>query len=220
MMKLPSWSMFEFKGIFPTMDQARIISATTFASRMAAADDKNELAEATVRDIATFISLYFLGDYVAKATATIIEKKTNGDIRLLNDTKPLKGDENVLKKIWHWFKDVNLKSSEEVVSKTAEEIKNKGLEPDAKQKEIITKEIEKAKRLRKTCQAANIGVSLILLGLIIPIFTRRNTKKKHAEALKIAQDNSSSIEKEGNDVNATTKDNKGQFMNGESRDNK
>ena len=51
MMKLPSWNMIEFKGLFPTMDQARIISTTTFASRMAAADDKNELAEATTRDI-------------------------------------------------------------------------------------------------------------------------------------------------------------------------
>ena len=43
MMKLPSMRMLEFKGLFPTMDQARIISTTTFASRMAVADDKNEL---------------------------------------------------------------------------------------------------------------------------------------------------------------------------------
>ena len=87
MMKRPSWNMFEFKGQFPTMDQARIISTTTFASRMAAADDKNELAEATTRDIATFLSLYFLGDYAAKATASIIENRTG--VRLLNDTKPI-----------------------------------------------------------------------------------------------------------------------------------
>ena len=45
MMKLPNISMLEFKGIFPSMDQARLISTTTFMSRMAAADDKNELAE-------------------------------------------------------------------------------------------------------------------------------------------------------------------------------
>lgn len=167
-MKIPSLStiknMLEFKGIFPTMDQARIISTTTFASRMAAADDKNELAEATVRDIATFSSMYFLGDYVAKATATAIEKKT-GTV-LLNDTKPLKGNENGLEKFWHWVKDVNLKSSEEVVGK-------------------------KAVNLRSACQAANLGVSLLLLGLVIPIFTRKNTQKKHAEAIKTAHENSS-----------------------------
>ncbi len=159
MMKKPTLGMLEFKGIFPTMDQARIISTTTFASRMAAADDKNELAEATVRDIATFSSMYFLGDYVAKATATAIQKKTG--ITLLNDTKPLKGDENALKKFWHWVKDVNIKSSEEVIGK-------------------------KAVNMRSACQAANLGVSLLLLGLVIPIFTRKNTQKKHAEALKAA----------------------------------
>ncbi len=185
-MKMPSLSMFknmlEFKGIFPTMDQARLISTTTFASRMAAADDKNELAEATVRDIATFSSMYFLGDYVAKATATAIEKKS--DIKLLNDTKPLKGNENALQRFWHWVKDVNIKSSEEVFSNTAEKLKNKGLTPTAEQKKIIDKELKKAVNMRSACQAANLGVSLLLLGLVIPIFTRKNTQKKHAEAIK------------------------------------
>jgi hypothetical protein len=33
-----------------------------------------------------------------------------------------------------------------------------------------------------------LGVSLALLGLIIPIFTRRNTKRKHEQALKLAQE--------------------------------
>ena len=160
--KMPTWKMLDFKGMFPTMDQARIISTTTFASRMAAADDKNELAEATVRDIATFASLYYLGDVAAKAAATIIQKKTG--IILLNDMKPLKGDENALKKFKHWMKDVNVKASNEVIGK-------------------------KAVNYRSACQIANLGVSLALLGLIIPIFTRRKTKKKHEQALKLAQQN-------------------------------
>ena len=175
--------------MFPTMDQARIISTTTFASRMAAADDKNELREATVRDIATFSSLYFLGDYGAKAAATIIENKTG--IKLLNDTKPIDKNANVLKKFWHWVKDVTLKSSEEVVSKTAEALKAQGLKPTEVQAEQIAKELKKAVNLRSACQVANLGVSLLLLGAIIPIFTRKSTKKKHAEALKLAQQNSS-----------------------------
>lgn len=186
MMKKPTWNMFEFKGWFPTMDQARIISTTTFASRMAAADDKNELAEATVRDIATFAGLYFLGDYAGKATATAIENKTG--IKLLNDTKPLEKDANIFKRFWHWVKDVNIKSSEEVVSKTAEALKEKGLQPNDAQKKTIEKELKYAVNLRSACQVANLGVSLVLLGLIIPIFTRNNTKKKHAEALRIAQE--------------------------------
>lgn len=185
MMKKPSWNMFEFKGMFPTMDQARIISTTTFASRMAAADDRNELAESTARDIATFCGLYFLGDYAAKATATIIENKTG--VRLLNDTKPIDKNANIFKKFIHWMKDINLKSSEEVISNTAEKLKAKGLKPNAQQQAIIEKELKRAVNLRSACQVANLGVSLILLGLIIPIWTRHNTKKKHAEALKESQ---------------------------------
>ncbi len=187
MMKKPTLGMLEFKGMFPTMDQARVISTATFASRMAAADDKNELAESTVRDIATFSGLYFLGDYADKGAATLIEK-TKG-VRLLNDTKPLKADANVFEKFWHWVKDVKVKSSDEVVSKTAELLKKQGKTPDAEQLKIIEKELKHAVNLRSACQATNIGVSLALLGILVPIYTRHNTKKKHERALKLAQEN-------------------------------
>ena len=184
MMKRPTMNMLEFKGMFPTMDQARVISTTTFASRMAAADDKNELAEATVRDIATFSGLYFLGDYAAKGAATLIQKSTG--VSLLNDTKPLKGDENVFKKAWHWVKDVNIKSSEEVVSKTQQTLN--GAKPTDAQLKTIEKELKHARDLRSACQVANLGVSLALLGIIVPLYTRHKTKKKHEEALKLAQE--------------------------------
>ncbi len=186
MMKRPTMNMLEFKGMFPTMDQARIISTTTFASRMAAADDKNELAESTVRDIATFSGLYFLGDYAAKAAATLAEKTTG--VSLLNDTKPLKGDENVAKKFWHWVKDVNIKSSEEVVSKTQHSLN--GAKPTEAQARTIQKELKRACNIRSACHATSIGVSLALLGIIVPLYTRHKTKKKHAEALKLAQEKS------------------------------
>ena len=75
-------------------------------------------------------------------------------------------------------------------AKTAEELKGKT--PTSAQKATIEKEIKRAVNLRSACQATNIGVSLVLLGLIVPIFTRHKTKKKHAEALKLAQENSSS----------------------------
>lgn len=182
--KMPNMKMLDFKGMFPTMDQARIISTTTFASRMAAADDKNELAEATVRDIATFSSLYYLGDVAAKGAATIIQNKTG--VKLLNDMKPLEGNEGIWKRFTHWMKNVNIKSSNEVVSKTEEALK--GATPTKEQAEIIKKELKKAINYRSYCQVTNLGVSLALLGLIIPIFTRRNTKRKHEQALKRAQE--------------------------------
>lgn len=167
MMKMPSMNMLEFKGMFPTMDQARIISTATFASRMAAADDKNELAESTVRDIATFSGLYFLGDYAAKGAATIIQNKTG--VTLLNETKKLDKNAGVLQKFWHWVKDINIKSSEEVLGKTE-------------------KELKRARNLRSACQVTNLGVSLALLGILVPVYTRRKTKKKHEQALKAAQE--------------------------------
>ena len=200
--KMPNWKMLDFKGIFPTMDQARIISTTTFASRMAAADDKNELAEATVRDIATFASLYYLGDVAAKGAATIIQKKTG--VQLLNDTNPLKGGESAWRKFTHWMKEVNVKASNEVVSKTEQALKEKCLKPTKEQAKIIKKELKKAVNYRSYCQVTNLGVSLALLGLIIPIFTRRNTKRKHEKALKLAQEQNNTQTEKKQDENTVT----------------
>ena len=191
MMKMPSMNMLEFKGKFPTMDQARIISTSTFASRMAAAEDKNELVESTIRDIATFCGLYFFGDYAAKAMATFLQHKTG--VSLLNDTKPLKENANIIEKFIHWVKDVNIKSSEEVISKTKEMLK--GAKPTEEQAKLIEKELKRATNLRAGCQMTNVGVSLALLGIIIPIFTRRNTKKKHEMALKLAAQDKQNKEK-------------------------
>ena len=184
MMKKPTWGMLEFKGMFPTMDQARVISTATFSSRMAAADDKNELAESTVRYLATFSGLYLLGCYAYKAAATVIEN-TKG-VKLLNDTKPIEKNANIVKKFCHWVKDVKVKSSDEVVSKTAEALKKEGKTPTAEQVKTIEKELQQAVNLRSACQAANIGVSLALLGILVPIYTRHRTKKRHEQALKLA----------------------------------
>ncbi len=159
--KLPGKEMLQFKGIFPTMDQARLISTATFASRMMASEDRNELREATIRDIATFSSLYFLGDYAAKGVATLIEKYSKCDVKLLNDLKPFKPGEkpNLLKKLKHWVKDVSLKSSDEVATKFA-------------------------KNMRSVCQLGNLAFSLLALGVFIPLYTRTQTNKKREAELK------------------------------------
>lgn len=160
MMKWPTMKMFQFKGIFPSMDQARLISTATFASRMAVAEDKNELREATVRDIATFSSLYFLGDYAAKATASLIQK-IKPEVKLLNTLKNPKEGANSLQKLWNWVKNTSLKSSDEVATPLA-------------------------KKMRSVCQLSNLAFSLLLLGVIIPITTRKHTDKARAEELKKA----------------------------------
>lgn len=172
MMKIPTLSalkeMVQFKGIFPSMDQARLISTATFASRMGASEDANELREATIRDIATFSSFYFLGDYAAKAIATGIEAYRNrladktGDeslrITLLNRHKVLDKNANVGKKFWNWVKNTSLKSTDEFATKSG-------------------------KTLRSYCQWGNIAFSLLSLGLFIPLYTRTQTNKKEQEKL-------------------------------------
>lgn len=157
----PSLKMFQFKNIFPTMDQARIISASTFSSRIAASEDSNELKENTIRDIATFSSFYFLGDYAAKAIATLIQK--NKGITLINKLKECKPNANTFEKIWHWAKHTTMKSTDELSAITDDALRTK------------------SKNLRAWCQAGNLIFSLLSLGLFIPLYTRTQTNKKQKE---------------------------------------
>jgi hypothetical protein len=108
----------------------------------------------------------------------------------------------MLKKFWHWVKDVHIKSSDEVVSKTQKALN--GLKPTEAQAKAIEKEIKHAINLRSACQYTNIGVSLALLGLVIPIFTRRSTKKKHEQALLLAQQNAQTADIHNKEQEAVT----------------
>src|SRR5574344_902589 len=121
--KRPTLKTLQFNSIFPSMNQARIISTATFASRMLASEDKNDLREATIRDIGTFSALYFLGDYAAKAVAAGIEK-IRPNVKLLNATEKVKGNANTWDKLVHWAKDTTLKSSEEVIGKEAKTMRS------------------------------------------------------------------------------------------------
>lgn len=152
MMKKPSLKMFQFKGMFPTLDQCRWIAVAAFASRTFAAEDKNEVKEATTRDIATFSSLYFLGDFAAKGIASAAEKLPKYKGKLLNKIEPA-GAKSAQKGLWKWLKNTKLKSFDETLTK-------------------------EAKNMRSWCQIGNLAVSMALLGLLIPIYTRTMTEKK------------------------------------------
>ena len=160
LMDKPSLKMFQFKNIFPTMDQARIISAATFSSRLAAAEDSNELKENTIRDIATFSSFYFLGDYAAKAIATAIEKHNKDGIKLINRLKDADPKDNIIKRFWNWAKHTKMKSTDELGAIADEAMRTK------------------AKNLRAWCQLGNLAFSLLSLGIFIPLYTRTQTNKK------------------------------------------
>lgn len=159
LMDRPSLKLFQFKNIFPTMDQARIISAATFSSRIAASEDSNELKENTIRDIATFSSFYFLGDYAAKGIATLIQKY-NKDAQLINRLKNPKEGANIFERFWNWAKHTTMKSTDELEAITDKALRTKN------------------KNLRTICQLGNIAFSLISLGVFIPLYTRTQTNKK------------------------------------------
>ena len=182
MMKKPSLGMFQFSGIFPTMDQCRWIASSTFASRMLGAEDENELRETTVRDLASFAGLYFLGDYVKKGVASGIEalsKTKNGaklvgeNVVLLNRTKEVqkpiieqgasfakKATSKIgyrAKQLGNWIKNTELKGASEVAN-------------------IQTR------NLRNICRVADIAFSVVMLGVLLPKYNRAVTEKKVAAA--------------------------------------
>lgn len=184
MMKKPSLGMFQFSGIFPTMDQCRWIASSTFASRMLAAEDENELRETTVRDLASFAGLYFLGDYVKKGVASGIEalskteqgaKLFGKNVVLLNRKKDVakpvieqgasiiqKAGKQVgyrAKQLGNWIKNTELKTAAEVSS-------------------------TKVRNLRNICRVADIAFSVVMLGILLPKYNRSVTEKKVAAAKK------------------------------------
>ncbi len=171
MMKKPSSAMFQFSGKFPTVDQCRWIASSTIASRMWGAEDENELRETTVRDIASFAGLYVLGDYVNKGVASAIEAVTNSKLyqktgkkpvellnrNIQNSDKAQKGISKVAKNFFDWMKNTELKSALEV-------------------KDVRTR------NLRNLCKLADIGFSIVMLGILLPKYNRSVTEKKVAVA--------------------------------------
>lgn len=167
MMKKPSLKMLQFTKNMPSMDQCRWIATATFASRMLAAEDENELKEVTWRDIATFSSLYFLGDYVSKGVGTIIQKVKG--VPLLNYMKERPENMNMLQRFVYWVKDTKLKSFDEANAIKATENVIHG---------------SKAKGLRAICEVSSLGFSMLLLGILVPWYVRKETERKEHMKLK------------------------------------
>ena len=171
MMKKPSLGMFQFSGIFPTLDQCRWIASSTFASRMLCAEDENELRETVVRDIASFSGLYFLGDYVKKGVASAIEalSKTKSGAKIVGENVVLLNRKKEVakpavktatsmigyrfKQFGNWIKNTDLKSAAEVSS-------------------------TKVRNLRNICRVADIAFSIVMLGILLPKYNRKVTERK------------------------------------------
>ena len=149
-----SKKLFQFKGLFPTLDQCRWIATSTILSRMWASDDNSELKETNIKDITTFLGLYGLGDAVAKVTGSAIEK-VNPNIKLLSRKAVENAPKTILGKVKNWITGTRLKSFSEVSNV--------------------------AKPYRSLCQLAHLGSSMIILGLALPRYVRSCTEKKEAK---------------------------------------
>lgn len=81
----------QFKSLYPTLDQFKLVYGTTIASRIFAARDKNELRETTTKDSMGFINWLILGGFVSKLTAMGFEKlpmfEKNGEKFLKHNAK-------------------------------------------------------------------------------------------------------------------------------------
>ncbi len=161
--------MLQFNTKFPSLNQCRLIATATFASRMVASEDPNELRESTVRDLASFAGLYFLGDYAEKLAATGIQKfakdKNGNKIEMFNYTKDPNEQKGVIEKLKHWIKDTNIKSFDEI-------------NPEHK-------------NYRSLAKIGGLAFSIALLGVFLPKYNRYVTNKKEekrkAEMLSGAQ---------------------------------
>ncbi len=187
MMKKPTLGMFQFSSIFPTMDQCRWIASSTFASRMIGAEDENELRETTVRDIASFAGLYFLGDYVKKGVASAIEafSKTKTGSNILKEEVTLL---NRRKEISKPIIDAGASLGEKVVSQVGYRAKQFGnwiKNTDLKKASEVSN--IKVRNLRNICRVADIAFSVVMLGILLPKYNRKVTEKKVEEAKKREQ---------------------------------
>lgn len=68
----------QFKSLYPTLDQFKLVYGTTIASRIFSARDKNELRETTTKDSMGFLNWLILGGFVSKLTAIGFEKLNIG----------------------------------------------------------------------------------------------------------------------------------------------
>ncbi len=182
MMKKPTLGMFQFSGIFPTLDQCRWIASSTFASRMLAAEDENELRETTVRDLASFAGLYFLGDYVKKGVASGIEalSRTKKGAELLGENVVLLNrKKEVIKPVLEEGASLGKKTISQVgyrLKQFGNWIKNTDLKTAAEVSSI------KVRNMRNICRVADIAFSIVMLGILLPKYNRSVTEKKVAEA--------------------------------------
>ena len=138
----------EFTGPVTSGNAIKTVYGTLILGRIFASKDSTELRETNTRDYLGFLNWLVLGGFVAKGVGQILDPKQTN---LFNISKEGKG-------IGHWLKDVSLKS----------------------QKEIMAQGGNVKANLRKLniAQISGIAYSALMLGVLLPKFNIRMTRKK------------------------------------------
>lgn len=147
----------QFKGLFPSTDQLKVIYATSIIGRILASSDKNELRETSFRDYLGFTNWLVLGGFVTKAVAQHLDKG------LINDASGGKGNKYI-----NWISKKSVKTFGEIA--------------DHQALNTITKEAANVKNGKLIlAETAGLVYSGVALGFIVPKINDYMTKKNRAK---------------------------------------
>lgn len=185
-------SKIQFKGFTPTLNQFKFVYGLTIMSRLLSARDQNELRESSIKDTLGFLNWLVLGNFVAKLTASGLEKMIgSNDKALLNHNEKENG-----KGFFNWLTQSSIKTRDEVLHA---ELKKVGVETVKEGKAIPIKELLKLATehapIAKTkikylnlAQVVGYAYSGLVLGVGIPklniaitngIEKKRKAKQEH-----------------------------------------
>lgn len=187
----------QFKSIWPTMNQFKLVYGATIVSRMLASRDSNELRETTLKDTLGFANWLIFGGIVSKAVAKGLDSmnvmKDGSHFIRYNEAENGKGFLN-------WLQNSKLESYEEILHT---EFKKAGKEAFEGGKPMgITKMFKKARELKLPNITKRIGLraliqlsgylySGIVLGVALPkvniAMTKHSEKKQKQAAAKLQQ---------------------------------
>jgi len=149
----------EFKSMWPSTNQLRILYASIIAGRMLAATDKHELRETDTRDIPGFLNWLVIGGFVSK----LVGHKISGG-KIMNGAKPPEGAS--------WFEKAKHIIGKNVLETHAE------IEAKVKKGFIKTSE-ERKLHIRNLNISIGAGLlySTLALGVFMPFFNKYLTNK-------------------------------------------
>ena len=190
----------QFKGLFPTIDQVKIVYGSVIMGRILAAEDKNELRETTFRDYLGFFNYLVLGEFVSKGVAHLFDRKNKS---LLNVEGKVPKGACVYEMVMHWLGKTHVKSHDEIIdnafkqlgisrpnaskrpwwqSETGhmiEEIKRKAGQEN---KEIAENALKKLTRLN-IAQLSGYAYACLMLGFAVPSINKIITDRARARQL-------------------------------------